>query len=171
MAPLHLAPPVLISPPSKAARTWTARSDSANRPLRTNLELDAATGTIVSRVDFSERPLIDRMVGVGVAAHEGQLFGPLNQALGVFTALGLWTVSISALVLWWQRRPARVLGAPEPRATRSRLPAAVALLVVVLALLFPMMGLTLLLVLAIERTVLARIPTTRRFLGLTSSPA
>ncbi|MFN7984498.1 MAG: PepSY domain-containing protein [Vicinamibacterales bacterium] len=161
---LELAPPVLISPPSKAASTWTARSDSANRPRRTNLELDAATGAVTSRVDFGERPLIDRMVGVGVAAHEGQLFGWLNQLVGVFTALGLWTVAISALVLWWQRRPALVLGAPLPRI--SRVPAAVFAIVVVLGLIFPMMGITLMLVLAIERMLLVRIPAASRFLGL-----
>ncbi|MEQ1731876.1 MAG: PepSY domain-containing protein, partial [Vicinamibacterales bacterium] len=139
--PLQLAYPVLISPPSKAARTWTARSDSANRPQRTNLELDASTGAILSRVDFGERPLIDRMVGIGVAAHEGQLFGFLNQMVGVFTALGLWTVSISAAVLWWQRRPARSLGAPQVNLD-ARAPAPIFAVVALLALVFPMMGVT-----------------------------
>ncbi len=165
LAPLRLAAPVLISPPSKAAATWTARSDAANRPLRTNLELDDATGAILSRVDFGERPLIDRMVGVGVAAHEGQLFGLANQLLGLFNALGLWTVAISAVVLWWRRRPALVLGAPSPVAA-SRVPAVIFAIVVVLALVFPMMGITLLAVLALERLVFARIPATSRFLGL-----
>ena len=170
LAALQLAPPVLISPPSKAAPTWTGRSDSANRPLRTNLTLDASTGAVLSRVDFRERPLIDRMVGVGVAAHEGQLFGGLNQALGVFTALGLWTVCISAAVLWWQRRPSLSLGAPQV-AAGVQAPAAVFGLVVALALIFPMMGVTLLGVLVVERAVLVRIPSAARFLGLSPAAA
>ncbi|MEQ1908349.1 MAG: PepSY domain-containing protein [Vicinamibacterales bacterium] len=165
LAPLRLAPPVLISPPSRASRGWTARSDSANRPLRTNLELDAATGAVVSRVDFGERPLVDRMVGVGVAAHEGQLFGLLNQFVGLFTATGLLTVCVSAIVLWWQRRPARVLGAPSPL-ERSRVPSVVFAMVTVLGLVFPMLGISLLAVLALERLVFARIPSVGRFLGL-----
>ena len=170
MQALQLAPPVLISPPSKAAKAWTARSDAANRPLRANLELDPVSGGVLSRVDFSQRPLIDRMVGVGVAAHEGQLFGALNQALGVFTALGLWTVSISAVVLWWQRRPSLALGAPQV-ARGVRAPAFVVALTVTLALLFPMMGITLLFVRVVERLILVRIPAANRFLGLSVQQA
>ncbi len=75
----HLAAPVLIAPPSRAAPQWTARSDAQNRPQRVDLTLDSATGRVVSRRGFADKPLLDRIVGTGVAAHEGQLFAPLNQ--------------------------------------------------------------------------------------------
>src|SRR3546814_10711593 len=64
------------------------------------LTLDGASGQIVKRIDFNQRPMLDRIIGTGVAAHEGQLFGWVNQVLGVLTALGLITLSISALILW-----------------------------------------------------------------------
>ena len=54
------------------------------------------------------------VVGVGIAAHEGQLFAPLNQVLGVLTALGLITLCVSAFVMWRRRAPEGVLGAPPP---------------------------------------------------------
>ena len=56
--------------------------------------------------------IIDQIVGVGIAAHEGQLFAPLNQVLGVLTALGLITLCVSAFVMWRRRAPEGVLGAP-----------------------------------------------------------
>src|SRR5690606_27656079 len=60
--PLNLAAPVLIAPPAGPEAPWTARSDAANRPLRTTLTLDGATGTILSRTDFAQRHWIDRAV-------------------------------------------------------------------------------------------------------------
>lgn len=54
--------------------------------------LDPNSGAILKRIDFSQRPLLDRIIGYGVAAHEGQLFGLANQLLGLFTTLGLITL-------------------------------------------------------------------------------
>ena len=160
-----LAAPVLIAPPSRAATTWTARSDSQNRPRRATLMLDGVTGRVVSREDFSQRPLMDRIVGVGIAAHEGQLFAPLNQALGLFTALGLITLSVSAIVMWWRRRPEGVLGAPAPL-RRSRLAIGVFAVIALLGVLLPLFGATLLVMLAIEYLVLRKSARARVFLGL-----
>ena len=112
--PLQFAFPVLISPPMRRNGPWTAKSDSQNRTLRDQVTLDPKTGAILTRVNFNQRPLIDRIVGIGVADHEGHLYGWLNQLVNLCTALGLIVLSISAVVLWWRRRPEGALGAPVP---------------------------------------------------------
>ncbi|HVW70312.1 MAG TPA: PepSY domain-containing protein [Steroidobacteraceae bacterium] len=165
-----LKPPVLIAPPSRREPGWTARSETQNRPQRAELTLDGARALVVSRRDFSQRPWLDRVIGIAIAAHEGQLFAPLNQALGLFTAASLWLVSISAIVMWWRRRPARVLGAPEP-AARPALAIGMLAIVIFLSVLLPLMGATLLAVLALERIVLRRWPAAREFLGLPAAAA
>ena len=53
-----------------------------SHPARTDLVLNGATGEMESRKDFRDRHLIDRIVGTGIAAHEGQLFGPRTSYLG-----------------------------------------------------------------------------------------
>ncbi len=164
----RLAPPVLIEPPSRANASWSARSDTQNRPLRAELKLDGSRGVIVSRHDFSQRPLLDRVIGTGIAAHEGQLFAPLNQLLGLFTAISLWVVCISALVMWWRRRPAGVLGAPAPLA-RSPLAASFMAIILLLGIVLPLLGATLLIVWTVEKTLLRRWRAARTFLSL--SPA
>jgi uncharacterized iron-regulated membrane protein len=162
---LHLAYPVLISPPTKRGGNWTAKSDAQNRTLRTNLVLDAATGRIVSRQDFDQRPWIDRAVGIGVAAHEGQLFGWLNQLVELCTALGLITLCVSAVAMWWKRRPQAVLGAPvSTRKVRLAWPTVA--LIILFCLYLPLLAISLLLVCLVERFVLRRIEGTRSWLGL-----
>lgn len=163
--PLHLPAPVLITPPSKASADWGARSDTQNRPQRVSLTLDATSGAILQRQEFSQRPLLDRIIGTGTAAHEGQLFGWFNQLLGVLTALGLVTISLSAVKLWWSRRPDGTLGAPALLQAR-RLPLALPLLLVLFGVLLPLFGASLVAVLLGERLLLRRIPRVRDFLGL-----
>lgn len=165
---VQLAPPVLIAPPRATDGRWSARSDAANRPLRTDLVIDGATGAIVSRKDFSQRPFVDRLVGYGVAAHEGRLFGIANQVIGVLTAMGLITVAISSVILWWRRKPADVLGAP-PVAGRYPVAAGFVILMTVLGALLPLLGVSMLIVLATEAVVLQRLPRARSWLGLSSA--
>jgi uncharacterized iron-regulated membrane protein len=160
----HIAPPVLIAPPSLRASHWTARSDADDRPARTTLVLDAATGAVLQRSGFAQKPLLDRIIGYGIAIHEGALFPPLNQILGVFTALGLITLCLSAVVMWWRRRPAGVLGAPP--ASAARYPHALIGLLVLLGVLLPLLGMSMLLVWLIERLCLRHFERTRTFLGL-----
>jgi uncharacterized iron-regulated membrane protein len=161
---LALAPPVLVAPPTAPGQPWTAKSDAANRPLRTDLTLDG-TGAVLTRRDFAERRLVDRIVGYGIAAHEGQLFGWANQLLGLLTALGLMLLSVSSVVLWWRRKPGHALGAPPRRPSRP-VAAGFVLLLVLIGVLLPMMGASMLLVLTLERLVLGRLPRARRWLGL-----
>ena len=128
--------------------------------------LDASTGEIKSRKKFADKPLLDRIVGYGIAIHEGQLFGWFNQLLGLLTALGLSLLSVSAIVLWWRRRAVGTLGAPP--ANRKSVNYAYGLigLIVVLGVLLPFLGISLVAVLLVERWVLRYIPAAKNFIGL-----
>jgi len=160
---LSLAEPVLIAPPGHGAANWIIRSDSQNRMARTSFEINPA-GQIVRRTGFAQKSLVDRIVGIGISAHEGHLFGWINQALGLLTGFGLLTMVVSALLLWWRRRPAWILGAPPLPATRVG--AALTVLIAGLGIILPTMGISLALILAVEWLVLRRIARVRRFLGL-----
>lgn len=164
VGPLHLSAPVLIAPPTGVAAPWTAKSDAADRPLRTDLTLDGGTGRILTRTDFAQRRLVDRLVGWGVAIHEGQAFGWANQLLNLVTALGLMLLSVSSVLLWWRRKPSGTLGAPPRQPGRAA--CALVVMVVMMALLLPLFGASLVIVLLAERLVLRHIPGVRRWLGL-----
>ena len=84
-------------------------------------------------------------MGVGVAAHEGQLFGAANQVLGLVTALGLITLCVSAIVMWWRRRPDGALGMPAPRIPEFRIGAPLGIAILALCVLLPVFGVSVLL--------------------------
>lgn len=163
VAPLHLDAPVVLAPAS--AGRWTAKSTTANRPRRVDLVVDGAGGGIVRREDFASKHPIDKVVAVGIAFHEGRLFGWPNQLLLLVTAAGLVLVCVSAVWLWLRRRDPGTLGAPPPGIPPRRSVALVAT-VVGLALLLPLFGLSLLAVLLLERLVLRRVTPVRVWLGL-----
>ena len=166
---LQLAYPVLISPPTRPDGPWTAKSDAANRTLREDLTLDPATGAVLTRKPFAERHVIDRLVGTGVSLHEGQFFGWPNQLLNLLVAIGLSTAAVSAATLWWKERARGALGAPLPKGT-PRFSIGLVAIVLLLAVLLPEFGASLVVVLAVERLVLRRIPPVARWLGLRGAP-
>ena len=166
LAPVVIAPPGVRSFEGKSVE-WTAKSMTANRPRRVDLVMDGTTGAIKSRKDFKDRYLIDQIVGTGVAAHEGRLFGWPNQLLGLITALGLILLCISSVILWVRRREPGSLGAPVP-AARHRMAWAFIMIVLILGICLPLFGFSLISVLLLDRFILRRIPGVARWLGLSS---
>ncbi len=164
-ANLGLAAPVEIMPATQSDGTWTIKSDAQNRTLRDIVQVNPQIGSVISRKNFSQGMMLDRLVGVGIAAHEGQLFGWVNQLLGLAVAVGLSMLSISAVVLWWRRRHIGVLGAPVPTG-KPRWAATLITAVLALAFYLPEMALSLLFVLLLERFVLRRMPHVQHWLGL-----
>jgi uncharacterized iron-regulated membrane protein len=164
-ARLRVPAPVWISPPAQGLRDWTISSHIQNRPLRVTYTVDPVSGIVTGTDDFAGKNIVDKVVNVVIAAHEGQLFGRLNQAILLLNAACLMLMVISAAVMWWRRRPADVLGAPPP-AARAQFSALLAIAIMMLALLLPLFGLSLLLVLTLNRTLLRRLPAARRWLGL-----
>ena len=160
-----LAPPVILTPPTKSSNYWRAKSNAQNRPLQQEVIIDPMSGSIVSREEFGKKHIIDQVVGVMIAAHEGQLFAPLNQVLGVLTALGLVTLCVSAFVMWRRRAPQGLLGAPPP-IPDARLGWGLAAIIIFAGLLLPVLGASLIAIAILERGLLRHWPAARRWLGL-----
>jgi uncharacterized iron-regulated membrane protein len=153
---LNLQPPVLVTPSREGQNVWTIRSDTANRPHRMTVEFDIGKSSELKRSTFSDRHWIDQLVGNGIAIHEGQRFGWLNQLLALLTTVGLLMLSVTGAVMWWKRRDVG-LSAP-PRHVQlnggSWLRRVILMMIVVgLSIAMPLFGLSLVVVLAIEKIV------------------
>lgn len=135
---LSLPAPVIITP---SGSLWTVRSDTQNRPLRESVTV-TPDGHVVKQETFAEKGLMDRIIGYGVAAHEGQLFGKMNQAVNLLVAMGLLMMSSAATVLWLKRKPAGSLGAPPALPAQTHGLGGIIVLII-LALFLPELGISL----------------------------
>ena len=164
-----LAFPALVVPPGAPQRFgpavagWTIKSEAQNRTLARSITY-GADGREQARTGFADKHPIDRVIGYGISWHEGQLFGWVNQLIGVLTATALLTMAATSFLLWRRRRPDGVLGAPP--AARDGAAKGVTAIVLTLCLLLPMLALSLAAVLVTEWAVLRRLPRTARWLGL-----
>jgi uncharacterized iron-regulated membrane protein len=161
IAPLQLAPPVRLYLPSESQPHWRVRSETQNRPRVRELSLDRNTGAVVEDRGFAEKTALDKTIQVGIAAHEGQLFGLANQLLGLFTALGLIAICVSALVMWWRRRPEGALGVPAPRVKEFRVGPALRAAILLLAVLLPVFGMSILLLWLVNQVTRSPVPAAR----------
>jgi uncharacterized iron-regulated membrane protein len=163
--------PVLVKPPGAPDRggatdmVWTVKSDAQNRPLNVTITYDVATGKELSRSGFDQKHPIDRVIGYGIAWHEGQLFGWVNQLIGVLTASALIILTVSGFVLWRRRKPEAMLGAPPLPAVPAKIKGVVAILLVLAALL-PLLAASLIALWAFDRLILPRLPRLSVWLGL-----
>lgn len=135
-------PPVWVQPPRGENGVWTVRSMGPSRPERVTAHYDRWTGEEVMRITFADHNPVDRFIAQGVAFHEGQLFGPLNQLTGVVAALGVMLLSVTGGAMWWRRRPKGRIGVP-PMPADKRLAAGFIALVIALGIFLPMAGITL----------------------------
>jgi uncharacterized iron-regulated membrane protein len=166
----RLAFPAIVTPPGGPQRfeapgmmLWTIRSDVQNPPLRTTIRYDLTGRSEIHRERAEDSHPIDQVINYGIAWHEGQLFGWVNQLIGLATALLLMTVAASGFVMWRKRRSTGQLGAPPAGA---RAPGGLVAILVVLALVLPLLALSLVAIFLLERLVLTRIPPVARWLGL-----
>ncbi|WP_238424216.1 PepSY-associated TM helix domain-containing protein [Micromonospora parastrephiae] len=113
--------PVEITPAADARSAWTVAQVDNTWPVRKDsVAVDPAAGTVTARSDFASWPLLAQLSGLGVQAHMGLLFGPVNQILLAALALGLLCVILWGYRMWWLRRPTRAgRRAPGRRRTRA----------------------------------------------------
>jgi uncharacterized iron-regulated membrane protein len=164
---LNIPRPVWILPPQIDGGDWLVSSQTQARLLRIRYTISPRSGAVTSVQNFSGQNIVDKVVGIAVAAHEGHLLGRLNQAILLLNASGLILLTVCAIKLWWQRRPNGVLGAPIPM-SEPRFSPLVAAVIGVLAILLPLFGASLIVVLVIEFAILRRLPRVAKWLGLRS---
>jgi uncharacterized iron-regulated membrane protein len=145
IAPMHLEPPVRLYLPKEDQPNWKVRAETQNRPKVREFELHPVTGDVVHENRFADKTTLDKAIHIGIAAHEGQLFGLANQLLGLFTALSLIGICVSAIVMWWRRRPGGSLGVPAPAVQDFRVTPLMWVAIVILGAALPVLGLSLVL--------------------------
>ncbi len=169
--------PALLIPPYAANRfgppngnEWKLTSEAQNRPLIRTIIVDPETGAEIRRTGFRDKHIIDQVINYGIAWHEGQLFGLVNQLIGLVTALAMLVMAVSGFILWRRRYPGEGLGAPAPVLPPQRM-RLVMVVTLALAALLPLLAVSLIAMLLLERLVAKRLPQVARWLGVPAPAA
>jgi uncharacterized iron-regulated membrane protein len=128
------------------------------------LHIDQYSGKIISNLRFKDFGIIGKIVSIGVAVHEGHFFGTFNLILCLLGCLVIILMSVSGYIMWWKRRPKGKLGAPSlPK--NFKLEKGVAVIVIIFGLLFPLVGVSLLVVWVLDWLIIKKIPKVKQWVG------
>ncbi|ORE97604.1 PepSY domain-containing protein [Aurantimonas sp. 22II-16-19i] len=159
-----------VNLPSGETGVWTISQDSMSDDspdptVDRTVHVDRFTGRILADVGFADYSLPGKAMAVAIALHQGDM-GGWNVALNTLFCLAVIVMAASGIVLWWMRRPKGRFGLAAPVLHHETVPMAkgVVLLTLLLSALFPLVGATLLAVLALDLLVIRRIPALRRVL-------
>lgn len=125
-----------ISFPASAGAPWLVSAQAAQAQDARVLTIDAGSGAVEQDIGWRMFGAGAKAVEWGVAAHQGQEYGEVNRLLMLAGCLALLLLCVTAPLLWWKRR----LG--EPPAATPAAKRMVAGLMLVLGVLFPLTGLS-----------------------------
>ena len=94
-----------LTPPTADNGAWiAAEARESYKPHMNAVTIDAASGTVIDRVDFADWPLPAKLSEWLVNAHMGFLFGIWNQLALAAVAAGLGGITVAGVWMWFQRR-------------------------------------------------------------------
>jgi uncharacterized iron-regulated membrane protein len=118
--------------------------------------IDQYTAQPIASYGWDEYGWAAKATSLGIALHEGRELGLLNQLLVAIATVAILVSLATSVVMWRKRRP-RGLGAPGKEPNRT-LGFGLLLVIAMLAILFPLLGASLLAVLVLDTLVIQRVP-------------
>lgn len=144
-----------IALPATPNGVYTASYFPADPKQERTLYIDQYNGAVLKDIRYDDYGAVAKAVSYGTSLHMGRYFGLANQLLCAAISLGLAAMAVTGAVMWWKRRPQRSLGAPSRERTAPPMRGWKTGLVL-LGVVFPLMGASLLAVWVADRTVFGR---------------
>lgn len=138
-----------VNYPMGPTGVWSASVIPDQVELTRTMHLDQYSGKVLFDARYSDLGAASKVIEWGTSVHTGQQFGRVNQLVMLLTCLAIIGMSLAAILMWWKRRPTGSLGAPSV-AEDSRMPMPVLVILVVFGIIFPLTGLSILLVFALD---------------------
>ena len=103
------------------------------------IHIDPGSGRILRNIGWSDYSPVAKAVEWGVMTHMGREYGLPNQLANLVVCLLLVGGVVAGMVLWWRRRAPGRLDAPALEAS-DRMPTTVKVMIGTIAILFPLVG-------------------------------
>ncbi len=152
---LGLAPGFSVAAPQGVGGVYTASAYPADLGGQRVVHLDQYSGHPLLDMRYADYGPVARGLEWGINVHLGQQYGVANQIVLAVACAGIVLLCVAGAVAWWKRRPAGSLGVP-PLPAQPRALWVVAGMLAVAGVLLPLLGLSLLCMLAVDAAWQAR---------------
>ncbi|WBH17376.1 PepSY-associated TM helix domain-containing protein [Sphingomonas radiodurans] len=138
-----------LFPPTDPTGVYTAYTYPDRPQGQRTLYFDRYSMRLIRQVGYADYGAAAKAIELGVQLHMGNYFGLANQLVMLVTCVAIVLLVVSGVVMWWRRRPTGRVAAP-PRVPQARIAGAAAILIGA-SLLFPLLGLSVVVVFLIDR--------------------
>ncbi len=156
-------PSYTISIPQSAEGVYTLSAYPPKAQDEATMHIDQYSGAVLADYRYDHYGVVGKAVALGITLHKGTQFGILNQILSLLICLGIILIAVSGLYLWWKRKPDRSLGAPKAADISPRNLRYLLWILIGFGILFPLVGLSLIIVWLIDRFIVRKVPAVKTF--------
>ena len=146
---LGIVPGYAVTVPGDTTGVFTASVYPDDITHERVIHLDQYSGEVLYDAGLQDLGTLGRWAEWGISVHMGQEWGLLNQLVLLAACLAMVGLCISGATMWWKRRPSGALGVPTVP-TDWRIPRTLLVLAVLAGLFFPLVGLSMLVLVAGE---------------------
>ncbi|CZT36878.1 PepSY-associated TM helix domain-containing protein [Rhizobium sp. 9140] len=150
-----------VTLPTDAAGVFTTAVYPDDLSQVRTIHIDQYSGQPLVDIGYADYGPVAKLTEFAINIHMGQEFGLLNQLLMLATCFAIILSSVAAVVMWLKRRPSGRLGVPPYPASR-RVYGVLWGMAVVFGVLFPLSGLLLVVMIALDVLLIRRVPALRR---------
>ena len=122
----------------------TIAGDLTNPMDERILHLDPATGQVLQEIRFADYPAMGKAMAASIPLHQGDL-GLWNWLLNLLLVTLILALTVTGALLWWKRQSRRAPPRAEPAPART-----VAVIMLVVALAFPLSAAALLAIILVD---------------------
>ena len=146
---LGIVPGYSVSMPRGPEGVFTASVYPDDITYERVIHLDQYSGAVLYDAGLADLGTLGRWAEWGISVHMGQEWGLVNQIVLLLACLAMVGLCVSGAAMWWKRRPSGALGVPQVPAD-WRIPRTLLLMAVAAGVFFPLVGLSMLGLAAVE---------------------
>ncbi len=154
-------PSYTIYIPQTKEGVYTFSAFPAKAEDEVTMHIDQYSGAVLADYRYDNYQFVGKMIAWGITLHKGTQFGIVNQLIGLLICIGIVLTSISGFYLWLKRKPSKKLGAPTAPSVKTM--KGFLLILIILGILFPLVGLSLIVVWLLDWLLIQRIPAMKQF--------
>nr|WP_232337111.1 PepSY domain-containing protein [Lysinibacillus timonensis] len=154
-------PSYTIYIPQTKEGVYTFSAFPAKAQDEITMHIDQYSGAVLADYRYDHYHFMGKIIAWGITLHKGTQFGLINQLIGLLVCLGIVLTAVSGFYLWLKRKPSKKLGAPlAPSALKMK---GFLCILILLGVIFPLVGLSLIIVWLLDWLIIQRIPAMKQF--------